>query len=421
MSSGFYQNISYVIFMLLLLVCSAFFSGAETAFFNLSRRQLLLLRKSGHKLQILTAQLLNEPGKLLSCLSFGNMLVNVLFYAIAGAFTLRIERQFGAIAAIICAFITFFTLIFFGEMLPKSIAYTNSKSLSITAAMPTFMCLRFFTPILFIFRFFMIEPILRLFLGADKTHKVISAKEFRLLIEQTKKRGLITADENKLLSEIVELGFLKVRHVMKSRVDMIACDITEPIQKIREIMLSNNLTKLPVYSQNKDNIIGMLWLRQLLLKPNSSPDKLIKPINFIPEQKKVESLLEFFRKTGTDTAIVVDEYGGIAGWVCLEDIAEELLGPIEANNETELIEQIGPLKYRLSGNLAIHDMAEDFGINIANARFATIGGLVTALLGKIPQKNDFAYLNNLKFTVERVQKRRIITLIITLEPISKKP
>ncbi|MCK4914455.1 MAG: CBS domain-containing protein, partial [Planctomycetes bacterium] len=241
------------------------------------------------------------------------------------------------------------------------------------------------------------------------------------LIEQTKKRGLITADENKLLSEIVELGFLKVRHVMKSRVDMIACDITEPIQKIREIMLSNNLTKLPVYSQNKDNIIGMLWLRQLLLKPNSSPDKLIKPINFIPEQKKVESLLEFFRKTGTDTAIVVDEYGGIAGWVCLEDIAEELLGPIEANNETELIEQIGPLKYRLSGNLAIHDMAEDFGINIANARFATIGGLVTALLGKIPQKNDFAYLNNLKFTVERVQKRRIITLIITLEPISKKP
>ena len=421
MSFGFYQNISYVIFMLLLLVCSAFFSGAETAFFNLSRKQLLLLRKSGHKLQMLTAQLLSEPGKLLSCLSFGNMLVNVLFYAIAGTFTLRIERQFGASAAIICASITFFALIFFGEMLPKSIAYTNSKSLSITAAMPTFLCLRIFTPILFIFRFFMIEPILRLFLGADKFHKAISAKEFRFLIEQTKKRGLITADENKLLSEIVELGFLKVRHVMKSRVDMIACDITEPIQKIREIMLSNNLTKLPVYSQNKDNIIGMLWLRQLLLKPNSSPDKLIKPINFIPEQKKVESLLEFFRKTGTDTAIVVDEYGGIAGWVCLEDIAEELLGPIEANNETELIEQIGPLKYRLSGNLAIHDMAEDFGINIANARFATIGGLVTALLGKIPQKNDFAYLNNLKFTVERVQKRRIITLIITLEPISKKP
>ncbi|MCK5225483.1 MAG: HlyC/CorC family transporter [Planctomycetes bacterium] len=421
MSFGFYQNISYVIFMLLLLVCSAFFSGAETAFFNLSRKQLLLLRKSGHKLQMLTAQLLSEPGKLLSCLSFGNMLVNVLFYAIAGTFTLRIERQFGASAAIICASITFFALIFFGEMLPKSIAYTNSKSLSITAAMPTFLCLRIFTPILFIFRFFMIEPILRLFLGADKFHKAISAKEFRFLIEQTKKRGLITADENKLLSEIVELGFLKVRHVMKSRVDMIACDITEPIQKIREIMLSNNLTKLPVYSQNKDNITGMLWLRQLLLEPESPPDKLIKPINFIPEQKKVESLLEFFRKTGTDTAIVVDEYGGIAGSVCLEDIAEEMLGPIEAGNETELIEQIGPLKYRLSGNLAIHDMAEDFGIDIANARFATIGGLVTALLGKIPQKNDTASLNNLKFTVERVQKRRIITLIMTLESILKKP
>ena len=143
---------------------------------------------------------------------------------------------------------------------------------------------------------------------------------------------------------------------------------------------------------------------------------MVQQVHFVPEQKTVESLLEFFRKTGTDTAIVVDEYGGIAGSICLEDIAEELLGPIEITDGIEPIEQTGPFEYRLAGNLAIHDWAQSFGIEPAEIKVYTIGGLVTALLGKIPKSGDVAYLNNLKFTVERVRKHRIETVILTLEP-----
>jgi CBS domain containing-hemolysin-like protein len=115
---------------------------------------------------------------------------------------------------------------------------------------------------------------------------------------------------------------------------------------------------------------------------------------------------------------VVDEYGGIAGSVRLEDIAEELLGPIELTEQIDPIEQIGPFKYRLAGNLAIHDWAEEFGIDPAETRISTIAGLVTALLGKIPQSGDVAHLKNLKFTVERVRKHRIETLVLTFEPIA---
>ena len=413
-----YQNIGPVALMLLLLAGSAFFSAVETAFFNLSRRQTSLLQKSKHKLQNLAAKLLNKPRQLLGCLLFANCTVNVLFYAMASVLTVRVKQQSGAGAAAITACISFAVLVLFGEILPKSLAYANSKSISITAALPTFLCLQIFAPIQFVFRFLIIGPVLRLLLGQPQPAKQITTGEFKSLIEQVRKRGLITADENKLLTEIIELGFLKVRHVMRPRVDMIACAVTAPPQAARQMMLKNRLTKLPIYVRSKDNIVGLVHLRQLLLEANTSLDKLVQQVHFVPEQKTVESLLEFFRKTHSDTAIVVDEYGGIAGSVRLEDIAEELLGPIELTSGIEPIEQIGPFEYRLAGNLTIHDWAQSFGIEPAETRLSTIGGLVTALLGKIPKSGDVAYLKNLKFTVERVRKHRIETLILTLEPIS---
>jgi len=417
--AGLYENIGHIVLMMVLLVCSAFFSGAETAFFSLSRRQISGFEKSKHKLQNLAARLLNNPRQLLGCLLFGNMMVNILFYAAASVLTVRVERQTGlTTAAAVTAGLAFVLLVLFGEILPKSLAYTNSRSISVAAALPVFSLLKVFAPLHFVFRFLIVEPVLRLLLGPTKPPKPITTGEFKSLIEQVRRRGLITADENKLLTEVIELGFLKVRHVMRARVDVIACAVTDSPRQAREKMVKNRLTKLPVYAGSIDNIVGLVHLRRLLLESHKSLDKLVQRVHFVPEQKTVESLLEFFRKTGADTAIVVDEYGGIAGSVRLEDIAEELLGPIEPAGDIEPIEQIGPFEYRLAGSLAIHDWAEEFRIAPTESRLSTVGGLVTALLGKIPESGDVAYLKNLKFTVERVQKRRIETLILTFEPIS---
>jgi len=319
-----YQNIGPFILMLLLLGGSAFFSGSETAFFNLSRRQIKLLQESKHRLQNLAAKLLSKPGQLLNCLLFGNMTVNVLFFAVASILAIRVKGQSGLTAAAITAFVAFVVLVLFGEILPKSLAYANSRYLSITAALPVFLMLKIFAPFGFVFKYLILEPVLRLFLGPARLPKVITADEFKLLIETIRKQELITADESKLLTEVIELGFLKVRHVMRPRVDLIACAVTESAQIAGELMRKNHLTKLPVYVRMIDNIVGVVHLRQLLLQPDVSLDKIVQRIHFVPEQKTVESLLEFFRNTGTDMAIVVDEYGGIAGSVRLEDIAEEI-------------------------------------------------------------------------------------------------
>lgn len=412
------QNIGYIVLMLLLLVGSAFFSGSETALFNLSRRQIILMQKSKHTLQNLAAALLNRPSQLLNCLSFGNTTVNVLFYAVASVFFLRIKEQLSVTAAAIAACLTFALLVLCGEILPKSLAYVNSKAISVTAAAPLFLLLKVFGPLQLVFKLLIVDPALRLLLGPAKLAQPITTDEFKSLIEQVRKRGLISADENRLLTEIVELGSLKVRHCLRPRVDMIACPVTYSSHQIRRIMQENHLTKIPVYVKTIDNIVGQVYFRQLLLHPDTSADKLVQQINFVPEQKTVESLLEFFRETGTDTAVVVDEYGGIAGSVSAEDIAEELLGPIEITDVTDPIEQTGPLEYRLAGDLAIHEWAEAFGIDAADTRISTIAGLVTASLGRIPKTGDVTHIKNLKFTIERVRKHRIETVILTLEPIN---
>ncbi len=412
-----YQNIGHIVLMASLLAGSAFFSGSETAFFSLSRRQIRLFRKSEHKLHKLVGRMLAKPNQLLSCLLLGNMLVNVLFYAVASVLAIGISREVGGTMAAVTAFVSFVLLVLIGEILPKSVAYTNSKSISVLVSVPVFLCLQVSRPVLFVFRLLIVEPSLRLILGHRQHPKPITSAEFRLLIEQIRRRGLLTAAENKLLIEIIELGLLRVRHVMQPRVDMVTCAVTDSAQYVRELMQRSQLTKLPAYREQIDNITGLVRLRSLMLKPGASLAEVVEPVHFVPEQKTVESLLEFFRKTKTDTAVVVDEYGGIAGLVRLEDIAEELLGPIEIAEGIDPIQKIGPFEFRLAGSLAIHDWADALGVDPAETRLATLGGLVTALLGRIPKSGDVARLNNLKFTVERVNKHRIETVILSLEPI----
>ncbi len=415
----FLENIWQIILMIILLLCSAFLSGSETAFFNISRRQAKALRQSANRLGLIASGLLNNPKQLLTSLLFGNMAVNVLFFALAGVLSINMGKQYGPTAGIISAALLFFILLLGGEMLPKSLAYSHSRRFCIIASPFCFLCVRILSPILGILDILIVVPAVRLFSGAGgpgRQAETVTANQLKRLIESSRVRGLISADENELFAEVIELGFLKVRHVMQPRVDIIACEISDPVEKTKKLMLENGLTKIPVYKKDIDHIVGCLFLRDMLLWPEKSVSRHLKGVNFVPEQKTVESLLEFFRKSRTDMAIVVDEYGGIAGAVSLENIVEEILGPIEQDRQAEPIEQIGPLEYRLAADIAIHDWAEVFNIDPEQSRLSTIGGLTTALLGRIPKKGDVIYLKNLKLTVQEVRKRRIESLILSLEP-----
>jgi len=415
--SALYENIGHVLLMLLLLCFSAFFSGAETAYFNLSRRQIEQLKASRNHISRLAADIAERPRQLLSALLLGNMTVNVLYFAASSILVLRVERQVNVPAAAAAGVVSFAALLLLGEILPKSLSYAKSKTVSIFAALGVYVLVNVLRPVIAIFHFLIITPSLRLLMGSVKEPKPMSADEFRSLMERIKSSGLITAAEHRLVGEIVGLNLLKVRHCLRPRVDMAACDVTDSREEVIRFMRDNNLVKMPVYHKTIDNIVGFVHLRDLLTKPQAEVSQVVRRPQFVPEQKTIESLLEYFRQTGTDTAIVVDEYGGIAGTISLEDVAEEIFGPIEPPH-VEPIEQIGPLQYRLAGDLALHDWAKSFGIDFLEAKFATIGGLVSSLLRRIPRQGDTTRLRNLTFTVESVQKNRVQSVILALEQAS---
>ncbi len=414
---AFYAKIGHFILMAILLVFSAFFSGTETAYFNLSVREVEQMKKSKHRIPHLVGWLRDRPSHLLGSLLLGNMIVNILFFAVSSTLVVNFRQAYGVQAAVALAALSFAAILMFGEIVPKSLSYANSKLICNFTAIPIYLVMRIFQPLEYTLRFLFLEPSLRLIFGPKKKSEKISEEEFRILIDSCKKHGYISDEENKLFGEVIELGLLKVRHVMLPRVDMTVLDINTPIKEAITIMQSENITKVPVYRTEIDNVVGIVYLRDIITADRTALERLVKEVNFVPEQQKVEKLLGYFRNSGTDTAVVVDEYGGIAGLVKLEDIAEEILGPIEAKYSEEPIEQIGPFKYKLNGNLAVHEWAKIFNVNPTETKYSTVAGLVMNQLGKIPEPGDVVKYKNLLFKIDEVKKHRIVSLTLEFEPI----
>ncbi len=416
MTAG-WQYIWRILLMSVLLCGSAFCSGAETAFFHLSRRQIALFSKSRHSTEKLIAQILLQPSQFLTTLLFGNMLVNVSFFALASVFSVKLGQEFGPGAGTACAAVFFVVLVVFGEMLPKSLAYSNAALFCRWASLPCWIALRILGPILAGLDFFLVQPFCRLFVsgGCVRRELPVNPGQIRILLNSSAKRGLISKEVNQLLVEVVKFSFLKVRHIMQPRVDMPICLETASRQSLLQQFSDCGKKKLPVYRDTIDNITGVLFFRDLLLYPDKPIAVLLHPAVFVPEQKTVESLLETFREQKNDFAIVVDEYGGIAGSVELESILEELVFPDEAPEGTEPIEVTGPLTYRLSAELPVYEWIEASEMEPDHQRLTTVGGLVTALLGRIARPGDTIRWKNLEFTVEKVHKNRIVSLILSLQ------
>ena len=408
-----YDSLVPASILLTLLFASAFFSGSETAFFNLSRHQTRVFQESSKRFHVLIVDLLRRPALLLNCLLFGNMIVNVLYFAVTSAIVVQVKDQGHMGLSAVCAVTSFLALILVGEIVPKSLAYNNAHTICMIAVLPAYFCVRVFSPLQFIINTCILEPYLRLMIGTSRHPKAITTEQFKSLIEASRKQGAITADENRLLAEVVEMGFLKVRHIMTPRVDMVACSVKDTPETARRLLLENRLTELPVFVHTMDEVVGMVQLRQLVLKPEVSLDRLVQKVYFVPEQKTVESLLQFFHRSHSGFSVVVDEYGGIAGAVRFQDIAEQVLGQADFEEQVDAITQIGPFEYHLPGSYAVHDWADLFGIELSETQQSTLGGMVTSILGKIPTCGDKVDIHNLTFTVESMQKHRIKTLRLT--------
>jgi len=412
-----------ILFMLFLLCFSAFFSATETAFFSLTREEINRFGKSSSKSERLVHALLKTPKHLLTTILLGNMLANIGFYCASYGFAQEIaaESPYSAIwvAGTVCA-CSLLTIIIMGEVIPKNIAVKIPDQYSRWAAMPIYLFDKLFLPFRIILTS-IINSISRVFDKGGGDEKCVTIDELKMLVEFSEKQGIVDQEERSMIHGILDFKRAQIKEIMLPRVDMNLFDIADPVQELIELARETKETKFPIYEETPDNIIGMVHAKDIFLNPNVQLKDILKPVQFVPEPKSIEGLLRQFRREGSQLAIVVDEHGGTAGLITLEDIIEEIVGEIQDEHEKprETINKIDENKYLISGNLSLRDWSDTFGVEIEPMGVDTIGGLVIALLEHIPQKGDSVKYEDFVFTVEGVRKRRVTSILQEMKVKSK--
>ncbi|MEM9345639.1 MAG: hemolysin family protein [Planctomycetota bacterium] len=408
-----------------LLCGSALFSGSETALFSLSAHQRSLLSESKRAGAIAAATLLVETRALLVTLLVGNMVINVLYFTLSTVLIdrLRDNEMIAATGTAGIAVATFFGVIIFGEVLPKQIAAQKAFVWSGLVGVPMLAIHRTIAPVRILAERAIIAPLARLIAPAAPPPE-LSARELEIMLSMSRQRGIIDRDEQELLRHVLELGQIKVRDVMVPRVDIHGYDLDEPTEDLLALARETRLRHLPVYEGSLDQVQGIVLTRQLLVNPPADRQAVIdmaNPAYFVPEVAPADHVLKTLREHAVTFAIVVDEYGGTAGLVTLEDIVEHFIGDIPGAYERDgqpIVEQLRDGVFRVGADLAVHDWVEWFGRNPAMTKAAsdaaTLGGVVMGLLGKAPDEGDQATLGNMVLTVDRVDGRRIMSVIVAL-------
>lgn len=398
-----------IVLLLVLLAFSGFFSGAETALFALSAHEINRFRRDKRASHRLVAQLLQNPRPLLLTLMIGNVTINMFIFAVSLALFQSISGQHAVLAPILgLASPIIVTLT--GELLPKGTSFLTRNRVAprIAPAVRFFQVL--LRPISTTLNFLLVEPMTRLLTGSSRRAENVTPEELSTLVEMSQRRRIIDADENAMLSGIVQLHDLKVRDIMVPRIDVIAFELQDDPDALRRMMGERHFPKLPVYDGDMDHIAGLAYAKDLFLNPHSKIEDILRPIRFLPEVVTLTQALHHFQQTRSQLAIVVDEHGGVVGLVTLEDVAEEIVGELtdpEAEEQKPDWERLGPARFRVSGQLSIRDWAEQFHVGQLDPRVSTLGGYIVAHLGRIPDLGDQVCIGNLQLTVETLHKHRI--------------
>jgi CBS domain containing-hemolysin-like protein len=288
---------------------------------------------------------------------------------------------------------------------------------ALLVAAPVTVLQRVLSPLLWCSGRLVVAPITHLLAPWVDLARDVTAAELAAVLDLSARRGILDRDATDLIQEIVELSDLRVTDIMVPRVDMIAYDLDAPRRGLIDLFRRTRLRKIPVYEGDVDQTFGVVHAKRLLMNPKAPLRDLVVKVPFVPEAATVERALLQFRVTRTQMAIVVDEYGGTAGLVTLEDILEEIVGDIRDDHDqqaAEPVRRISDRQYELDGELAIHEWDDAFKMDLSGKRISTVGGFVTSLLGRIAEPGDHATYRNLRFTVESMRGRRIEKLRLDL-------
>jgi len=406
---GTHMLFEQIVVLIVLLLLSGFFSSAETALFSISKNKATYLAKDLGYINLLIKRMKDDPHCLLSTILIGNNLVNVGASALATAVTLKLVANNAV--GIATGVMTFLILIF-GEIFPKSIATRNNIFIARLVIIPLYWLSILFKPVISILNF--IPKIT----GKIKIKQHVTEEELMTFVEAVKEDGGIEEEEKELIENIFEFDDTSASEIMTPRADMFVINVDEELD-LQKIIYSG-FTRIPVIEGDIDHVIGILNIKDLFMHQVSStgvPDvrKIMGAPYFVPENKKLNNLLQQFKKRKKHMAIVVDEYGGVSGLITLEDALEEIVGEIV--DETDKFEpHIVNLKkdeWRVLGKSEIDEVNDKLQMNIPDSReYDTFSGYVLDQIGRIPQEKEEIPMGDFLVTVNEMEGTRIKEYIV---------
>ena len=413
-----------LITVIILLCLSAFFSSSETALTTVNQIRMRTLADNGDKRAARVLRVTGNPGKMLSAILIGNNIVNLSASSISTSLAIHL---FGNTGAGIATGILTFLILIFGEVTPKTMATIKADSMSLTAAAPIGFLMKILTPVIFIINKLSLGLMFLLHVNIKDAQKKMTEEELRTIVDVSQENGVIEHEERDMIHNLFDFGDAEAKEIMVPRIDMTFVQADATYQEVLDIFRQDMFTRLPVYEDSTDNVIGIINMKDFLLQndtPEFSVRNLLREPYFTYEHKNTADLFLEMRKSSISLAIVLDEYGVTAGLITLEDLLEEIVGEIRDEydaDEEDDITRISDREFYVLGSANLNDVSEALSLHFTSDDYDTIGGYCLGLLDHLPEKNEIILTdNNILLRIDRMEKNRIERMYIRLpEPLEE--
>lgn len=399
----------FILFILLLL--SAFFSSAETALTTVSKIKMRSLAEDGNKRAATVLDITeNHSPKMLSAILIGNNIVNLY----AASLTTTLAYSLGGAMVSIATGILTVAILIFGEITPKNAATINSSKLALAYIPIIKIFMTVMTPVIFIVNLLSRGVLFLLRIDPNAKNNAMTEDELRTIVDVSHEDGVIESEEKEMIYNVFDLGDARAKDVMVPRVHVTFADVNSTYHELLEIFKEDKYTRLPVYEDTTDNVIGTINMKDLLLFDNREHfhvRDILREAYFTYEYKSISELLVEMRDASFNIAIVLDEYGETAGLITLEDILEEIVGEIHDEydeNEENFVQKVNDLEYIVEGSLSLDDLNDRLDLELESEDYDSLGGFIIQRLDRLPEVGDeFTTEDGIRMIVDRLDKNRV--------------
>lgn len=414
------DNIAQIISLVILLVLSAFFSSAETALTTVNKIRMRTLSDSGNRNADRVLRVTEDSAKMLSAILIGNNIVNLSASSIATTLAIDI---FGSVGAGIATGILTLLILIFGEVSPKTMATIYADKLSLKIAGIIELLMKILTPVIFIVN--KLSMGFLFILGVDPNYQsnAMTEEELRTIVDVSQESGVIENEERNMIHNVFDFGDSKAKEIMVPRIDMTFVQVDATYDEFIQIFREDKFTRLPVYEDTTDNVIGIINMKDLLLWDHNTTEEFslrnfMREPYFTYEHKNTSDLFIEMKKSSISFAIVVDEFGATAGLITLEDLLEEIVGEIRDeydSDEVDTITKLSDREYLVLGSANLDDVSNELDLNFSSDDYDTIGGYCLGLLDHLPERNEIIITDDdILLRIDKVEHNRIEKIYIKL-------